>query len=197
MVSSLRSAMVQNRQQLKEDTWQWLESLAGDNPLALLVGRMLASLVCGEGAMPRQLGMDEVTFNRMLSSLFPGVINGAFASWGSYADDRRDDEREELRVLFLAHARDEREQTRWVATLLTEGCMGGDHLWQDLGLWSRNDLSELIALAFPALAEKNVKDMKWKRFFYKQLCEQEGVYTCRSPSCEVCPDYQACFGPEE
>jgi nitrogen fixation protein NifQ len=47
------------------------------------------------------------------------------------------------------------------------------------------------------LKARNDRDMKWKRFFYKQLCNQEGVYTCRSPSCEVCADYVRCFGPEE
>ena len=75
--------------------------------------------------------------------------------------------------------------------------MASDHLWQDLGLWSRQDLSALMADNFPALKAKNDRDMKWKKFLYKQLCNQEGIYTCRSPSCEVCADYQACFGPED
>jgi nitrogen fixation protein NifQ len=50
---------------------------------------------------------------------------------------------------------------------------------------------------FPTLAAKNVHNMKWKKFLYKQLCATEGVYVCRSPSCEVCADYDACFGPED
>jgi len=28
---------------------------------------------------------------------------------------------------------------------------------------------------FPPLAARNRKDMKWKRFLYKQLCEAEGI----------------------
>ena len=47
------------------------------------------------------------------------------------------------------------------------------------------------------LARRNGKDMKWKKFLYKQLCDTEGIYTCRAPSCEVCADYQNCFGPED
>jgi nitrogen fixation protein NifQ len=74
--------------------------------------------------------------------------------------------------------------------------MGADHLWQDLGLGSRQDLSELFWRNFPALAAMNQRDMKWKKFLYKQLCFQEGIYTCRAPSCEVCVDYSSCFGPE-
>ena len=75
--------------------------------------------------------------------------------------------------------------------------MGMDHLWQDLGLWSRDDLGTLIKTNFPPLAEKNSQDMKWKKFLYKQLCDQKGVYVCRAPSCDVCDDYDLCFGPEE
>ena len=47
---------------------------------------------------------------------------------------------------------------------------------------------------FRPLAEQNTKDMKWKKFLYKQLCIGEGIYVCRAPSCEVCVDYAACFG---
>ncbi|MEZ5542388.1 MAG: nitrogen fixation protein NifQ [Pseudomonadota bacterium] len=40
-------------------------------------------------------------------------------------------------------------------------------------------------------------DLKWKKFLYKQLSMTEGVYTCRAPTCQVCTDYGAYFGPEE
>ena len=83
------------------------------------------------------------------------------------------------------------------AEIVTAACMANDHLWQDLGLWSRKYLSQLMTQNFPALAAKNNKDMKWKKFLYKQLCAQEGIYVCRAPSCEVCVDYAKCFGPEE
>lgn len=88
------------------------------------------------------------------------------------------------------------QQQRWMARILAAGCLGSDHLWQDLGLRQRAELSLLMAHNFPALAQRNHRDMKWKRFLYKQLCETEGIHTCRSPSCEVCVDYHACFGPE-
>jgi nitrogen fixation protein NifQ len=84
-----------------------------------------------------------------------------------------------------------------MADIFVAGCMGSDHLWQDLGLWSRQDLSALFKHNFPVLVEKNVGDMKWKKFLYKQLCLQEGIYVCRAPSCEMCQDYWKCFGPEE
>ena len=82
-----------------------------------------------------------------------------------------------------------------MAHVVAVGCMGQDHLWQDLGLTDRSELNALMRRNFPSLAARNVKDMKWKRFLYKQLCEAEGIYACRAPSCEVCTDYHVCFGP--
>ena len=62
---------------------------------------------------------------------------------------------------------------------------------------TRDDLTALMMRNFPALAGQNTRNMKWKKFLYKQLCETEGIYTCRAPSCEVCVDYAQCFGPED
>jgi nitrogen fixation protein NifQ len=39
--------------------------------------------------------------------------------------------------------------------------------------------------------------MRWKKFFYRQLCEQADVLICKSPSCGVCCDYASCFGAED
>ena len=119
------------------------------------------------------------------------------ADAGTKIEAEREPECAELRNLLLQHAVSDDEETRWMAEVLVAGCMGGDHLWQDLGLWSRKDLTRLLQNNFPALAAKNDKDMKWKKFLYKQLCVAEGIYVCRSPSCEVCPDYSDCFGPED
>ncbi|MCX7161517.1 MAG: nitrogen fixation protein NifQ [Rhodocyclales bacterium] len=46
------------------------------------------------------------------------------------------------------------------------------------------------------LPHKNSGDMKWKKFFYRQLCEAAGVLICKSPSCANCCDYSHCFGAE-
>ena len=102
-----------------------------------------------------------------------------------------------IRYIQTRAAYPEREETRWIVSILVAGCLGEDHLWQDLGLWSRQDLSGLIAYNFPQIKAANDKDMKWKKFLYKQLCEAEGIYVCRAPSCDVCVDYPRCFGPED
>ena len=112
----------------------------------------------------------------------------------------RADEIEEVSSLLLEHAdpgvgssADRAE----VAGIVALACLGDDHLWQDLQLAHRGELGALLRRWFPALAAKNTGDMKWKKFFYKQLCERAEIHACRAPSCAVCSDHAACFGPEE
>ena len=90
------------------------------------------------------------------------------------------------------------DEIEWLISIIVAACLlGENHLWQDLGLFSRDDLSALLTNNFPEMAAQNVYDMKWKKFIYKQLCETEGIYVCRSPSCEYCADYLNCFGDED
>lgn len=112
----------------------------------------------------------------------------------------RGDEIEEVTVLLLDHAdaavgsaADRAE----VAGRVALACLGDNHLWQDLQLANRGELGVLLRRWFPALAAKNTGDMKWKKFFYKQLCERAEIHACRAPSCAVCSDRAQCFGPED
>jgi nitrogen fixation protein NifQ len=112
----------------------------------------------------------------------------------------RDDEVTDIVALLLEHAdaaAGSAENRRAVAESLAIGCLGDNHLWQDLQLPSRRELSALFEHWFPALAAKNMHDMKWKKFLYKQLCEREELFICKAPSCGVCIDRPVCFGPEE
>ena len=109
----------------------------------------------------------------------------------------RTDEYEDILRLLLDHRSKTGKATEVVAVWVAEACLGEDHLWQDMGLPSRKELSALLACHFRPLFEKNTGDMKWKKFFYKQICEREGFMLCKSPSCGECIDYNKCFGPEE
>jgi nitrogen fixation protein NifQ len=112
---------------------------------------------------------------------------------------RRDDEVDDLRALLLDHAdpaAGPAEECTALAETLALACLGDNHLWQDLQLPSRAELSALMQHWFPALVAKNGADMKWKKFLYRQLCEREQILICKSPSCAVCIDQPVCFGPE-
>lgn len=160
-----------------------------------IFAQMIASQTEGIGALPPCLGLEEKDFSALLTTHFPGVQ--LVVRCAAEDDDSRAPERDDVLALLLEHRAHRNKSEEWMAEIVTNACMANDHLWQDLGLWSREHLSRLMKQNFPALAAKNVHDMKWKKFIYKQLCEKEDIRICRAPSCEVCADYLNCFGPEE
>ncbi len=107
-----------------------------------------------------------------------------------------DDEEQQLRALFERYRVDGSRETAWLASILARRSMSPNHLWQDLGLQSRAELNRLLRSYFPALAERNLHNMKWKKFFYRCLCELDGFTLCAAPSCAECADYASCFGEE-
>ncbi len=110
---------------------------------------------------------------------------------------QRDDEEAMVLALLDAHRGDQTLQSGWLARMVARRAMQPNHLWQDLGLTDRSALSRLLGETFPKLAARNVNNMKWKKFFYRSLCEMEGFHLCTAPSCHECSDFDACFGPED
>lgn len=99
--------------------------------------------------------------------------------------------------LLLGSADMQLEFAPQMAKMVVRRSMQDNHLWQDLGLFSRSELSRLLRRYFPELAAGNTNDMKWKKFFYRKLCEGEGSVLCTAPSCRQCADFADCFGAED
>ena len=158
---------------------------------------MVASWSAGQGVLPDYLGLEPGQFNALKEHFFPGSSIPEQAPSGSKLDFDRMLERDDLVNLLKQFSKPDSLEMDWIIGVIVAGCLGSDHLWQDLGLWSRSQLSAMLQYNFPELAAKNDKDMKWKKFLYKQLCEAEGLYLCRAPSCNVCIDYPKCYGSEE
>jgi nitrogen fixation protein NifQ len=161
------------------------------------LARMYASRMVGHSAFPVSWGMSRAAFAKLMNYHFPGYQCVPAQEPQDDAGGEPNEEVADLEKLMSSHRAGVSPSESWMASIVATACMGSDHLWQDLGLWCRDDLSSLMQRNFPALAEKNVHNMKWKKFLYKQLCIAEGVYVCRSPSCEICADYRDCFGPED
>jgi nitrogen fixation protein NifQ len=180
-----------------EEIYEWLMAGRRGDALEDILARILASWFLDYGVLPDHLGLTAEEFSNMLRHHFPGINPAGLSRPTRLADPQRFAEMEDLHKLLMENRSGSSQSEAWMADIVVAGCMGSDHLWQDLGLWSRQDLSRLMLENFEPLAKRNSKDMKWKKFLYKQLCEAEGIYTCRAPSCEVCIDYRECFGPEE
>ncbi|TCJ11533.1 nitrogen fixation protein NifQ [Parasulfuritortus cantonensis] len=161
-----------------------------------LFAKMLASQAAGQGALPPGLGLRAEAFGALLARHFPGFGPLGVAA-GAELDPVRASERSDLVGLMLEGRAGSDPSEVWLAEIVAAACMAGDHLWQDLGLWSRKDLSRLMADNFPHLAALNDRDMKWKKFLYRQICDREGIPVCPAPSCQSCTDYAKCFESKE
>jgi nitrogen fixation protein NifQ len=125
-------------------------------------------------------------------------IDARWHAGGALAEaGERHDEYADVRELLLDGAPEHDSDVVSLAECVARACLGDDHLWHDLGLPARSVLSDLLRTHFPRLAERNTGNMRWKKFFYLQLCEQVGIRACRAPSCGVCANYGECFGSEE
>lgn len=158
---------------------------------------VIASWCVGESVLPDYLGLECHDFAELTTRYFADCSLPEHAPSGKQLDFSRMLERQDLINLLRHYANPDVLDSEWIIGLLVAACLGDDHLWQDLGLWSRAQLTELLNYNFPELAARNTQDMKWKKFLYKQLCEAEGLYLCRAPSCGVCVDYSKCYGSEE
>lgn len=157
----------------------------------------------GLGQLPLT-GLGGRSTRHLLARWFPGLDVHLGMDWrllaGADRIEPRADEIEELVALLAegaAPVHAQRQEAVWVAHALAQASLGEDHLWQDLHLPSRRQLSALMSQWFPSIAARNDRDMKWKKFLYRQLCDRAGLSICRAPSCGVCSDYAVCYGSEE
>ena len=181
----------------KEAVFEQLMAISGQHQNDFYLARILSSWVLDEGVLPAYLGLGAEHFQNLVARHFANHQILASVKNKAEFEQERIPEWEDLVGLMLEFRASNDVSEEWVAQIVAAACMGFDHLWQDLGLWSRGELTEILSLNFPALARRNDKDMKWKKFLYKQLCARDGTYVCRAPSCDVCADYNVCFGPEE
>ena len=103
------------------------------------------------------------------------------------------EERDELIELLCRHRNKQDPSSEQMAIIIATACLTKFHLWESLGLPERALLGEIIKHNFPELYALNTENMRWKRFFYRQLCEQGGDYICKAPSCGECKSYAECF----
>ena len=150
-----------------------------DRPLTEAVGLSVASL-------GHLVEMYFPTGRRLLAALPPAASRGPDAL-----------EEPDLRELLLENRSRGVIEEKWLAAIIARRSLRPDHLWQDLGLFNRSDLSRLLHRHFEPLAQRNVRDMKWKKFFYRELCLRDNIVICKAPVCDVCADFASCFGSED
>jgi nitrogen fixation protein NifQ len=164
---------------------------ANGDPLRKVLASLLAGRALNQGVLTATLGLSETDFQTLWNGYFPGPHLNLQDGAGELIA-----ELEDLLNLLLEYRAGVSVAEVWLAHIVAYSCCGRNHLWQDLGLANRGELSTLMALAFPHLAALNTGDMKWKKFIYRHYCAREGIYVCPAPSCGECADHPKCYAPE-
>ena len=111
-------------------------SRVGGDPNRALLANLLAGQAAGCGCLPADLGLGKAVFSHLLATYFPG---NAFV--GTARPLETIPEWEDLQKLLLEHRARRSPSELLIASIVASACCGRDHLWQDLGLRKRDELS--------------------------------------------------------
>jgi nitrogen fixation protein NifQ len=158
----------------------------------------ILAVAAAEGAIAERAGLAAGDLAALIGRWFPAAREFsapcAVKSVDSVSVDG--DEVAMVRDLLLANRSSEGEAGLWLAAMVARRSMEPNHLWEDLGLRERSELTRLLTRHFGPIATRNTKNMRWKRFFYRMLCEDDGFVMCSTPVCSQCADFELCFGDE-
>jgi nitrogen fixation protein NifQ len=161
--------------------------------------RCIAALSLAESADTGQpflscVGLDGAEFRALAAQFFPGAA--LFPAFEPDAVTTRGDDEACLLDLLRRCATTRSPFEMLLAGMVARRAQRPNHLWQDLGLGNRRELSRLMNQHFKPLAVRNTADMKWKKYLYRTICRDTGYSLCTAPSCGECNDFEACFGEE-
>ena len=193
---SQESSVAQNR--ICSPVWG-ADPASPDEPRHWLY-QLLHLFIQGKGRLPEMMGLDATTFIRLCDE-------AALSEGVDHCDEALLDRRQLIGALLASRQQERDDLCHWLlqfavpgaeqmASIIATASMGFNHLWEDLGLASRAQLRELIQCCFPRLIAMNEQNLRWKKFFYRQLCEAQGAYLCRAPSCHACYERSNCVEPQ-
>ncbi|WP_244817834.1 nitrogen fixation protein NifQ [Caballeronia sp. Lep1P3] len=146
------------------------------------------------------LGLDAPALEALIARHFPGARDSVRTMrtrvalresphWAFVRD---------LRALLLRHdpTKDARpDDAQCLATIIAAACLRPDHLWRDLGLDSRDDVTAMLERHYPELVARNTAQMRWKKFLAYELARANGVAPECAPGCPGCEDFAHCYAP--
>jgi nitrogen fixation protein NifQ len=139
-------------------------------------------------------GLSAEQFGALVRDFFPKAVAWRLFALSEAVERAAD---EACLLDLLGSCTTEREPFQaLLAAMIARRAQRPNHLWQDLGLNNRGELSKLMTRHFKPLAMRNTGDMKWKKFFYRLICADANYTLCTAPSCAECDDFQSCFGEE-
>ncbi|MEM8571756.1 MAG: nitrogen fixation protein NifQ [Pseudomonadota bacterium] len=160
--------------------------------LACILVHALKEREAGRGTLLDCLGLYSAQLTDLVDTWFPGLDLPDLDAPepGRLADQAS------IAMLLLWRGGANTPEAHWLAAIIARRSLEPHHLWEDLGLPSRTALSNLMALHFPRLFAANERNMRWKKFFYRQICSDSEFALCLSPTCDECEEKPECFAPE-
>lgn len=160
--------------------------------LACILVHALAERDVRGGTLPDALGLAPAQLEDLAQTWFPGLS----LPDSDPPEPVRHPDQEAIAMLLLWRGGVKTPEAHWLAAIIARRALEKRHLWEDLGLPSRAALGTLLAMHFPRLFAANTQNMRWKKFFYRQICSDSEFALCVSPTCDECPEKPECFAPE-
>jgi nitrogen fixation protein NifQ len=96
-------------------------------------------------------------------------------------------------LIGLAAPETDPDDARCLATILAHACLRPDHLWRDLGLSGRDDVTQMLTRFFPEVVARNTGNLRWKKLLARELALSRGEAPGPAPGCPGCEDFGFCF----
>ena len=152
---------------------QPLDALGNDALDGYLAGLILAQAAREDRPLTVALGLPAGPLAALVHRYCPDAAHLIHNIAGDAGEDAI--EEADLRAFLLEHRAGRGAAEEWLAAIVARRSLAPNHLWQDMGFTNRRELNAFFRRHFPTLVALNSGDMKWKKFFYRQLCLREGM----------------------
>ena len=125
-----------------------------DHVFACVVSAALTDQAATGLALTDGLGLTRAETAALFQARFP--LGAAPLCLERAGDPTREMEENLLRDMLASYGAGRGAESGWLAAIVARRAMGDDHLWQDMGLSNRGEVSRLLARHFPALHAANV-----------------------------------------
>ncbi|SAL60277.1 hydrogenase [Caballeronia arvi] len=164
-------------------------AIDSNSPDSVLFARLIGARI-EQGDLPL-LGLDAGALANLIGRHFPGATFEHFLHLTPRTAFTRD-----LHALLMWHDRTttrHRDDAHGLATIICAASLRPDHLWRDLGLSGRDDVTDMLTRHYPALVARNVTNMRWKKFLAAEVAHARGEAPTCAPGCPGCEDYAFCY----
>ncbi|KND60831.1 Nitrogenase FeMo-cofactor synthesis molybdenum delivery protein NifQ [Candidatus Burkholderia verschuerenii] len=162
----------------------------------MLFARLIGARIDG-GDLPL-LGLDRDAFAALMTRHFPRDTATPRPPLAVLQTPHRAFVRD-LHGLLMWHDRiaaENADDARCLASIIAAAALRPDHLWRDLGLSGRDDVTAMLGRHYPELIARNTENLRWKKFLAQEVAHANGVAPTCAPGCPGCEDYGFCYPAE-